>query len=250
MSAPTAIIAEDEPLLRGELKDLLATLWPELVISAEAPDGVAAIRALETFAPDVLFLDIQMPGLTGLDVARRSNGRSHVVFVTAYDKYAVAAFERGAIDYVLKPFSASRLAETVARLKDRLRQAPANLEGIVDTLLAKVGQAPEYLRWIRASRGQEISLITVDKVCYFKAESKYTLVMMADGESLIRKPIKELADSLDPKVFWQIHRATLVNVHAIAGVTRDLRGQLAVRLKERKETLPVSDPYVHLFRQM
>ena len=250
MSDPTAIIAEDEPLLRGELKDLLATLWPELVISAEAPDGVAAICALETVAPDVLFLDIQMPGLSGLDVARRANGRSHVVFVTAYDKYAVAAFERGAIDYVLKPFSASRLAETVARLKDRLREAPANLEGIVETLLAKVGRAPEYLRWIRASRGQEISLITVDKVCYFKAESKYTLVMMADGESLIRKPIKELADSLDPKVFWQIHRATLVNVNAIAGVTRDLRGQLAVRLKERRETLPVSDPYVHLFRQM
>ncbi len=250
MSAPTAIIAEDEPLLCAELGEILTGLWPELVITAEAHDGIAALRALHAHAPDILFLDIEMPGMTGLDVARQASGRCHVVFVTAYDKYAIPAFEHGAIDYVLKPFSASRLADTVARLKERLRCSPANLDGIVEALLAKVGRGPEYLRWVTASQGQNLSLITVEKVCYFKADNKYTIVMTADGEALIRRPIKELADLLDPKIFWQIHRATLVNVNAIAGVTRDFRGHLTVRLLRRSETLPVSEPYVHLFRQM
>ena len=250
MSAPNAIIAEDEPLLRDELRSALAALWPELVVSAVAPDGIAANRALDELAPDIAFLDVEMPGMTGLEVARRASGRCHVVFVTAYDRYAIAAFEHGAIDYVLKPFAMARLAETVARLKERVRHAPAKLDGILADLLAKPAAGREYLRWVAASRGQETDLITVDEVCYFKAEHKYTVVMTADGEALIRKTIKELADELDPAVFWQIHRATLVNVNAIAGVSRDFRGHLQVRLRQRKETLPVSETYAYLVRQM
>jgi DNA-binding LytR/AlgR family response regulator len=250
MNAPTAVIAEDEPLLRAELRSALGALWPELVVRAEAPDGVAATRALDEHGPDILFLDVEMPGMTGLEVARRASGRCHVVFVTAYDKYAIAAFEHGALDYVVKPFAMARLAETVARLKERLQHAPAEIEGIVAGLLARGDARHDHLQWITASRGQETTLITVDEILYFKAEHKYTTVITAEGEALIRKTIKELVDELDPAVFWQIHRATLVNVNAVAGVTRDFRGHLQVRLKRRKETLPVSESYKHLFRQM
>jgi DNA-binding LytR/AlgR family response regulator len=218
---PRAIIAEDEPLLREELAELLASLWPELEIVARAGDGIEALHALETLAPDVLFLDIQMPGLTGLQVARQASGRCHVVFVTAYDQHTLAAFEQGAADYVLKPANTPRLATTVARLKERIgRQAPS-LEG----LLRELGAGRRgFLRWINASHGQAVRVITVDDVCYFQADSKYTRVVTAAEESLIRKPIKELCDELDPACFWQIHRSTIVNVHAVAGVVRDLRG--------------------------
>ena len=247
MTRPSAVIAEDESLLRDELAEQLASLWPELQIVALAADGVAALRALEQRAPDVLFLDIELPGLTGLDVARQVNGRSHVVFVTAYDQHAVAAFEQGAADFVLKPVSAARLATTVARLKGRIgRPAPS-----IDGFLREFGAAKKgFLRWINASHGQSVRLITVEDVHYFEADSKYTRVVTAEGESLIRKPIKELVDELDSSCFWQIHRSTIVNVSAIAGVVRDARGRPQVRLKSRSELLPVSDAYVHLFRQM
>jgi DNA-binding LytR/AlgR family response regulator len=247
---PKAVIAEDEPLLLAELRDTLRKLWPELTVVAEAADGVEAVRALEAHAPQILFLDIQMPGMTGLEVARQASGHCHVVFVTAYDKYAVAAFEEGAVDYVMKPFSAARLATTVGRLKEKLRNAPANLEGILKRLADQAGQTRDYVRWITASQGNELRLITVDEICYFQADNKYTLVVTPHQESLIRRPIKELVDELDPAVFWQIHRGTLVNVNAVAGVTRDIGGHMRVRLKERKETLPVSDPYLHRFKQM
>ena len=244
-----AVIAEDEPLLRAELRETLVRLWPELSICAEAEDGVEALSAIETHAPDILFLDIQMPGMSGLEVARQAGSRCHVVFVTAYDKYAVTAFEQGALDYVMKPFSLARLATTVARLKEKAGTAPANLEGLLQSLIRS--SAPkEYLRWITASQGQELRLITVDEICYFQADSKYTLVVTGTQESLIRRPIKELVDELDPAVFWQIHRGTVINVNAIAGVNRDIGGHLRVKLKERKETLPVSDPYLHLFKSM
>jgi len=249
MSQPTAIIAEDEAVLRGELRAKLAELWPELVISAEAHDGPAATRALDEHAPDILFLDIQMPGMTGLEVARLASGKCHVVFVTAFDKYAVAAFEQGAVDYVMKPFSSARLAETVARLKARLRDRPANLDGIL-SLLASGTRNGEYLRWITALQGNELSVITVEQICYFRADNKYTMVVTEDQEALIRRPIKDLVEAVDPSVFWQIHRSTLVNINAIAGVTRDFRGHLSVRLKHRKEVLPVSESYTHLFKQM
>lgn len=249
MSAATAIIAEDETVLRDELRGILAGLWPELNVIAEVADGFAAARALEENAPDVLFLDIQMPGMTGLEVARLASGKCHVVFVTAYDKYAVSAFEQGAIDYVMKPFSGGRLAETVARLKSRMRDKPANLDGMLG-LLEKVRRGTDYLRWVTASQGNKVNVITVDQILYFRADNKYTTVITPDGEALIRRAIKELAEVVDPDVFWQIHRSTLVNINAISGVTRDFRGRLSVRLKQRPETLPVSETYAHLFKQM
>lgn len=249
-SAPRAIIAEDEAVLRDQLRDQLATLWPELRITAEAADGIAAMRAIDAELPDILFLDIQMPGLSGLDVAQQANGRCHVVFVTAYDKYAIAAFEQGAVDYVMKPFGPGRLASTVSRLKQRLGSAPANLEGLLRQLAHSIGREQGYLRWITASQGSSVRVVTVDEISYFKADSKYTLVATGNTELLINRPIKELVEELDPCLFWQIHRGTLVNIHCIDGVNRDFRGRLQVRLKNRKETLPVSDPYIHLFKQM
>jgi DNA-binding LytR/AlgR family response regulator len=250
MRALKAVIAEDEPVLRGELRDTLARVWPELVVCAEAEDGFGALQALTEHSPDILFLDIEMPGMSGLEVAKQASGTCHVVFVTAYDKYAVAAFEQGAVDYVMKPFSPARLATTVARLKDKVARAPANLDGLLRTLADAAKGKKEYLRWITASQGSDLRLITVEEICYFEADNKYTLVVTAAQESLIRRPIKELIDELDPQVFWQIHRGTVVNVNAIAGVTRDMGGHLRVKLKERKELLAVSEPYRHLFKQM
>jgi DNA-binding LytR/AlgR family response regulator len=250
MNRPTAVIAEDEPLLRGELKDALATLWPELEIRAEAENGIQAIRALEAHAPDVLFLDIQMPGMTGLDVARVASGRCHVVFVTAYDEYAVAAFEQGVVDYVMKPFSTARLATAIARVRERMKGAPANLEELLKTLADQSRRTGQFLRWISVGEGKTVRLITVDEICYFQADNKYTTVVTASTQSLINKTIKELIDELDPDVFLQIHRGTIVNVNAVAAVHRDLRGRLEIRLKQRKETLPVSASFAHWFKQM
>jgi DNA-binding LytR/AlgR family response regulator len=250
MSALKAVIAEDEPVLRVDLRKTLAKLWPELVICAEVEDGVEALHALNEHAPDVLFLDIQMPGMSGLEVARQASGKCHVAFVTAYDKYAVAAFEQGAVDYVMKPFSAARLATTVARLKEKVASAPASLEGLLKALAQVANGAKQHLRWVTASQGNELRIITVEEICYFQSDAKYTLVVTPDRESLIRRPIKELIEELDPQMFWQIHRGTLVNVNAIAGVLREMGGHLRVKLKQRKETLPVSEPYVHLFKSM
>jgi DNA-binding LytR/AlgR family response regulator len=252
MSRPTAIIAEDEARLRDALRETLAEVWPELVIEAEARDGAEACEALERHVPDVLFLDIQMPGMTGLDVAKRASGRCHLVFVTAYDEYAVTAFEQAAVDYVMKPFTTERLAETVRRLKARTRERtePAELDRVLEALAARLAPAREYLRWIAVSENEETRFITIDEVCYFQSDNKYTRVVTAEKGALIRRTIKELSEEIDPKAFWQIHRSTLVSVKSIAGVMRDFRGQLHVRLKQRKETLPVSEPYLHLFRQM
>lgn len=246
---PTAIVAEDEPTLRDQLVEQLGQLWPELAIVGVAADGVQALRLLDEHRPDILFLDINMPGATGLEVARQASGRSRVVFVTAYDQHAVSAFEQGALDYVLKPVSAARLFTTVARLKERMAAPPAR----VDAALGHLSAPPagrSYLRWINASVGQNLRLITVDEIDYFQSDNKYTRVVTADGEALIRKSLKELVDELDPQQFWQIHRSTLVNAAAIAGVARDFRGRMQVRLKRRSETLLVSDSFTHLFRQM
>jgi DNA-binding LytR/AlgR family response regulator len=249
MSNPRAVIAEDEPLLRHDLRATLMALWPDLDIVAESPDGIAACRALDELTPDVMFLDVEMPGMSGIEVARRASRKCHVVFVTAYDKYAVSAFEQGAIDYILKPFTAARIAESVSRLRDRLSQAPADLDDIVERLIARRASV-EYLRWVTASQGTNVCIITIDEVLYFKAEHKYTIVITAEGEAIMRMPIKDLFEKIDPRMFWQVHRATLVNVNAIAGVARDFRGRMSVKLKGRKETLPVSEPYMHRFRQM
>jgi DNA-binding LytR/AlgR family response regulator len=246
----TALIAEDEPLLAAELADALARVWPELEIVGCARDGIDAVRLVDEHRPDVLFLDIQMPGMTGLDVAKQVGARAHVVFVTAFDQHAIAAFEQGAVDYVLKPVGMARLAMAVSRVKERLGRTPADLSGLLRELAAQRGDGRNYLRWVNASVGQTIKLITVEEICYFKADSKYTLVVTPAGESLIKKPIKELSDELDPAQFWQIHRSTLVNVSFVAGVSRDLRGHLHLKLKQRNESLPVSESYTHLFRQM
>lgn len=247
---PTALIAEDEQLLADDLADALARLWPELAVVARARDGIDAVRLVDEHQPDVAFLDIQMPGMSGLEVAKQVGGRLHVVFVTAYDQHAISAFEQGAVDYVLKPLAIPRLALAVSRVKERIGRAPADIGGVLRDLTAGRADGRSYLRWVNASVGNTIKLITVEEICYFRADTKYTMVVTPDSESLIRKPIKELAEELDPNLFWQIHRSTLVNVNAIAGVTRDLRGHLQVKLKQRTESLPVSEGYHHLFRQM
>jgi len=245
-----ALVAEDEANLRDELCEGIMSLWPELQICARASDGGEALRAWEKYRPEVLFLDMRMPGCSGLDVARRASGRSHVVFVTAYEQFAIAAFEQGAVDYLLKPIEPARLAETVSRLKQRLRMAPVSLDGLLRELSQRIGTQPEYLRWITASQGQEITLITSDEICYFHADQKYTVVATPERDALISRPIKELIQLLDPAVFWQIHRGTIVNIRHVAGISRDHRGQLRVRLKQRKELLTVSAAHAHKFKQM
>ena len=253
MLTPTAVVAEDEAALRGELVEQLGRLWPELSIVGEAADGLEALRLLDQQRPDILFLDIEMPGAKGIDVARQASGRSHVVFVTAYDQYAIDAFDQGAVDYVLKPLAAARLFTAITRLKARLGQAPAPLGPVLEQLGQRsappaAGRAP--LRWINASVGQTLRLITVDEVMFFQSDNKYTRLALKDGEALIRKPLKELIDELDPQQFWQIHRSTLVNVNAIASVSRDFRGRMQIKLKHGSETLLVAESCAHLFRQM
>jgi len=250
MKRLAAVLAEDEANLREELRETLASLWPELAIVAEAQDGEEALAALETHAPAIMFLDIQMPGMSGLDVARHASGRAHVVFVTAYDKYAVAAFEAGAIDYVLKPFTRARLEETVRRLKARAGEMPADLTALLRTLLEQVGAGRDYMRFITALHGAEIRLITVDEVCYFQAENKYTRVVTPERESLIRQPIGALALRVDPQKFWRIHRGTIVNIDAVSGIARDFHGHMRVRLKARNETLAISERYAARFRAL
>ena len=245
-----ALIADDEPLLRADLKQRLSRLWPELVICAESGDGIAALDAFERERPQIVFLDIRMPGKTGLEVAVALAGRCHIVFVTAYERHAVEAFERGAVDYLVKPVVDARMQTMVARLKERRADAPLDLEGLLQELKAQLGPKHEFLRWIRASHGNALRLIAVDDVLFFHADEKYTRVVTAEGESLIRKPIKELAEELDPEQFWQIHRATLISAAAIAGVTRDEVGRLQVQVNGSRERLDVSRGYAHLFKQM
>lgn len=250
MNPPTCVIAEDEPLLRAELRETLSQLWPDLQVVAEAGDGIEAMRAIDAQAPRILFLDIEMPGMNGLEVAAQASRRCHVVFVTAYDRYALAAFEQGALDYVLKPFSPARLAGTVQRLKDRLNTPPADLEALLATLSQRDAGRKPFLRWIKASQGTNTRLITVAEVLYFQADNKYTIVVTRDGEAVIRTPLSELIAELDPDEFWQIHRSTVVNVGFIASVHRKGNGTMEVRLKDHAKTLPVSTTYAHLFRQM
>ena len=244
---PTALIAEDEPLLREQLKRRLSDAWPELEIAAEAGTGGDALAAFEARPVDVAFLDIRMPVMSGLDVAREIGGRTHVVFVTAYDEYAIAAFDEGAVDYLLKPVSPERIDKVVARLKARLAGPPQDLAALIAKLAARDGG---HLRWIRASLGNAMRMIAVDDVLYFQAEDKYTKVVAADGEALIKKPIKELYDELDPEAFWQVHRGTIVNLRAIARVERDWRDQPVISVRGRDEKLVVSRTFAHRFKGM
>jgi DNA-binding LytR/AlgR family response regulator len=256
MSA-TALIADDEPLLRERLRSVLARAWPELAVVAEARNGREAVELFDEHAPQVVFLDVHMPGMNGIEAARAIARRAQLVFVTAYEQYAVQAFEQGAIDYLVKPFEEARLVDTVQRLKQRLLQpsaAPPALESVLEGLQAelqrRIGAAGSHLQWIKASVGQSVRLIPVDQVAYLKADEKYTLVVWEGGEALIRKTIRELADELDPSRFVQTHRSVIVNLHHVVQVTRGANETAEVHLKGRRELLPVSRSYLHLFRQM
>jgi len=255
----TCVVAEDESLLREALVLELQRAWPELRIVAECADGGSALEAIAEHQPDVAFLDIRMPGLTGLEVAAagvEASPGTQVVFVTAYDQYAVDAFEAGAVDYLLKPIEPTRLAQTVGRLRARLERggpAPEVLAGLLRQLTAtlpRVAPAAEPLAWLTASSGTATRLIRIEDVLYFRAEHKYTVVMTAAGEALLRKPIKELLDVLDATHFKQVHRSTIVNLRAIESITRDDTGRGLVKLKSRPETLVVSQPFMALFRAM
>jgi len=273
-AAPRAVLADDERLMREQLRARLAEVWPELQIVAEAKNGAEAVALVEQYRPDIVFLDIRMPGLTGVDAARQiaqlaplededDDWLPEIVFITAYDQYAVEAFEQGVVDYVLKPAERERLQLTVERIKRRLAvrrgdgtsvDAPAGapLQQLLHQLSARLnpGAAPQYLQWIQATVGAAIQMIPVDEVLFFVSDEKYTRVQTAQLEALIRKPIKELVDELDPNRFWQIHRSTLVNTRAVAGVTRDFRGRQIVSVKGHPEKLEVSRSYTGLFKGM
>jgi DNA-binding LytR/AlgR family response regulator len=257
----TALIADDEPLLREALRRQLANAWPELEIVAEARNGREAVRLFDQRQPDICFLDVHMPGVSGVDAANHIGRRAHLVFVTAYDHYAVQAFAQGALDYLLKPVEAGRLAETVSRLKERLQSArPAiNTELLLQQLstqLAKLqGSAErEPLRWIRAQTGKTVRLIAIDEIDYLRSDAKYTLVAWRDAEkpaeAVVRTPLKDLLGLLDPGQFAQVHRSVIVNLRAISHVKRHDNETAEIHLKGRNEVLPVSRDHVHLFRQM
>ena len=258
MHAPTALIADDEPLLRERLAAHLARLWPELQIVAQARNGREAVELFEDLSPRVVFLDVHMPGLSGIDAARSMVARTQIVFVTAYEQYAVKAFEQGAIDYLVKPFDEARLVDTVKRLKQRLQAqavagGPAGVEAVLERLADELrgsGQLRRWLQWIKASIGTTVRLIPVAQVIFLRSDEKYTLVVWDGGEALIRKTIRELADELDPERFAQIHRSVIVNLARVAQVSRGVNETADVHLTGRTEVLPVSRSYLHLFRQM
>ena len=269
-ASPRAVLADDERLMREQLRARLAEAWPELQLVAEAKNGSEAVALVAEHRPDIVFLDIRMPGLTGVEAAKQIAQMEvaddellpEIVFITAYDQYAVEAFEQGVADYVLKPAERERLAVTVERIKKRLTQRQSNdgdaapagapLQQLLQQLSATMnpGGAPQRLQWIQASVGAAIQMIPVEDVLFFISDEKYTRVQTATIEALIRKPIKELIDELDPQQFWQIHRRALVNVTAIAGVTRDFRGRQIVSVKGHKEQLEVSRSYLGLFKGM
>jgi DNA-binding LytR/AlgR family response regulator len=254
LPAPTAVVADDERLMRDQLVARLKQAWPELVIVGEASNGREAIDLVRSLRPDVVFLDISMPGTDGIEAARALAGQAHVVFVTAHDEYAIRAFEQGAVDYVLKPADAARLALTCQRLRERLTQAPDPMGDLLAQLSQRLGagglQPREYLRWVQASVGATIRMIPTSDILFFRAEDKYTRVQTQRFEALIRKPIKELLDELDPTEFWQIHRATVVRVDAVEQVSRNLRGNQVVHVKGSDEKLEVSRTFNNLFKQM
>ena len=238
--------------MREQLRGRLALAWPELQVVAEARNGAEALALFEQQRPELAFLDIRMPAPNGLEVAAKIAGRCHLVFVTAYEAHAVEAFERGAVDYLLKPVDPDRLALTIVRLKQRMRAPPDldRLASILSTIQLEGGQGTNRMRWIQATIGNQLRIIAIDEVLFFQATDKYTRVVTQGAEALIRKPLKELLDELDPDQFWQIHRSTIVNVRAVANVSRDLQGRLIVSMKDCPERLEVSRGYTHLFKSL
>lgn len=253
-AAPTAVIADDERLMREQIIDRLKEAWPELQIVGEASNGNEAIAIVQSEEPDIVFLDIRMPGMDGIQAAQALAGRVHVVFVTAHDEYAISAFEHGAIDYLLKPPEPQRVALTCERLRARLKQAPDPMNDLLAQLSQRLGaggvKPREYMRWVQASVGANIRMIPTSDILFFRAEDKYTRVQTERFEALIRKPIKELIDELDPDEFWQIHRSTVVRVDAVEQVSRDFRGRQIVHVKGSEQKLEVSRTFNHLFKQM
>ena len=255
---PTALIADDEPLLRTALKRMLAQAWPELEVVAQARNGREAVELFEKHHPAICFFDVHMPGMSGVEAASQVGRRAHLVFVTAYDQYAVQAFNHGAVDYLVKPLDEARLAETVARLKERLRapESPANLEALLQQLAASLKREPtrEPLRWIHASVGSALRVIPVDEIDFLRSDDRYTTVAYRNegkpAEALVRTPLKDLVELLDGEQFIQVHRSVVVNRRSIGHVTRGANETLQVHVKGRTEVLPVSRTYNHLFRQM
>ena len=251
MSRPTAIVAEDEGAQRQELLGLLATLWPELDIVAECSDGLAAMEAIHQHAPDIAFLDIRMPGVSGLEVARAASP-AHVVLITAYEEFAIRAFEDGAADYLLKPVQRDRLITTIARLRQRLaddrRHDPVDLLAALQARL-RSGEA-RFMSWISASAGDAIRMIAIDDVLCFRAEDKYTCVITAGASAHIRTPLKDMIAQLDPELFWQVHRSAIVRVSAIRAIRRDEDGRLKITLTGSAETIPVSAAFQDRFKPM
>lgn len=276
MNRITALIADDEPLLREHLRSQLGKLWPELDIVADARNGREAVELFDAHQPAIVFLDVHMPGLNGIEAARAMARRAQIVFITAYEQYAVQAFEQGAIDYLVKPVDPARLADTVQRLKERLTErssqrtgplagasmaagagagaaANAMLDAVLERMASELRQrvpARAWLQWIKASSGSRMRLIPVEQVAYLRADGKYTTVVWDDGEALIRKSIRELADELDPERFVQIHRSAIVNLHYVREVVRGMNETADVHLRGHAEVLPVSRSYLHHFRQM
>ncbi len=265
MTQPTALLLEDEPLLRENLKSALAKLWPDLRITHETGDGDEALAQLLDAPPEIAFLDIRVPGTSGIEIARRFSGKVHVVFVTAHQDFAIEAFERGAVDYVLKPINLARLATTVERLKGKVKLPPRDVREVIDRIEPPAGAIgastasgsagigggkAEPTRWLQATVGNQTKLITIREVLYFQSDSKYTRVVRAHDEALIRKSLAELMETIDPNQFWQIHRGTLVNTEVIESVVRDGLGGLEVVLKGRNERLKVSRSFRHLFKGM
>lgn len=255
MNKPTALLADDEDLPRAELRRMLASAWPDLQIVAECEHGPAAVEAIDVHAPDVAFLDIRMPGLSGLDVARAASGRCHTVFTTAYDSHAVAAFEAGAVDYLLKPVSAARLAQAVGRLQERLlaRAGAPALDQLVAQLTLRLQSgkdAGQRLRWLSASVGDTIKMFSIDEVLFFQSDEKYTRVVTATDEAHVRKPLRELAEGLDGEEFWQVHRGLIVRAGAIARAHRDELGRISLQLKSHREKLAVSQAWAWRFKPM
>jgi len=253
-ASATAVVADDERLMREQIIARLKDAWPELTIVGEASNGSEAIAIVQSLKPDIVFLDISMPGMDGMEAARALAGRVHVVFVTAHDQYAISAFEHGAVDYVLKPADPERLGLTCQRLRERLKQAPDPMNDLLAQLSQRLGahglKPREYMRWVQASVGANIRMIPTSDILFFRAEDKYTRVQTRSFEALIRKPIKDLIDELDPDEFWQIHRATVVRVDAVEQVSRNFRGNQVVHVKGSEEKLEVSRTFNHLFKQM
>ncbi len=255
MKPPTALLADDEDLPRAELRRMLAAAWPELQVVAECEHGPAAVEAIDAHAPDVAFLDIRMPGLSGLEVARAASGRCHTVFTTAYDSHAVAAFDAGAVDYLLKPIDATRLVRAVARLRERLQASTGvpDLDQLVQQLASRLQPklaTGQRLRWLSASVGDTIKMFSIDEVLFFQSDEKYTRVVTANDEAHVRKPLRELADGLDGEDFWQVHRGLIVRASAISRAHRDELGRISLQLKSHPEKLTVSQAWAWRFKPM